>query len=160
MESGTRMKAQLINPFITAANEVLSKEAAVSVERDGPLKMTTDGVNPQDVTALIGITGKIKGAVLYSMSQEMASGVFAAMMGKPVTELDDPGRSAIGELGNMITGQAAILLEEAGYTCDLSPPTIIEGRGIHISSLTIPTVALHIKTELGKMQINVGLAED
>jgi chemotaxis protein CheX len=160
MESGTRMKAQLINPFITAANEVLSKEANVSVERDGPLKMTTDGVNPQDVTALIGVTGKIKGVVLYSMSQEMAIGVFGAMMGEPVTELDDLGRSAIGELGNMITGHAAILLEEAGYTCDLSPPTIIEGRGIHISSLTTPTVALPLKTELGKMQINVGLAEN
>jgi chemotaxis protein CheX len=160
MESGTRMKAQLINPFITAANEVLTKEATVSVERDGPPKMATDGVNPQDVTALIGITGKIKGVVLYSMSQEMAIGVFAAMMGEPVTELDDLGRSAIGELGNMITGQAAILLEEAGYTCDLSPPTIIEGRGIHISSLTIPTVALPLKTELGKMQIIVGLAGD
>ena len=52
------------------------------------------------------------------------------------------------------------MLEEAGYTCDLSPPTIIEGRGIHISSLTMPTVALPLKTELGKIQINVGLAED
>ena len=48
----------------------------------------------------------------------MAIGIFSAMMGEPVTELDDLGRSAIGELGNMITGQAAIMLEEAGYTCD------------------------------------------
>jgi chemotaxis protein CheX len=104
MESGTRMKAQPINPFITAANEVLAKEASVKVERNGPLKMTTDGVNPQDVTALIGVTGKIKGVVLYSMSHDMAVGVFGAMMGEAVTELDDLGRSAIGELGNMITG--------------------------------------------------------
>ena len=122
--------------------------------------MSVDGVNPQDVTTLISFTSKIKGVVLYSISHDMAVGVFGAMMGEPITELDDLGRSTIGELGNMITGQAAILLEEAGYTCDLSPPTIIEGRGIHISSLTMPTVALPLKTELGKIQINVGLAED
>lgn len=159
MESATAMKSQLINPFITAANEVLGKEAGVSVGRDGPLRLSTDGVNPQDVTALIGVTGKIKGVVLYSMSTEMAIGVYGSMMGEAVTELDDLGRSAIGELANVITGQAAILLEQSGYVCDLSPPTIIEGKGIRISSITMPTVALPLKTELGKMQINVGLQE-
>jgi len=160
MEMATNMKAQLINPFITAANEVLGKEANVKVERDGPLSLSTESLSPQDVTALIGVTGKVKGVVLYSMSMEMAIGVFSAMLGEPVTELDDLGRSAIGELGNMITGQAAILLEEAGYTCDLSPPTIIEGKGTRISTMTMPTVALPLKTELGKLQINVGLQED
>ncbi len=104
MELATNMKAQLINPFITAANEVLSTEANVEVERDGQLSLSTDSLSPQDVTALIGVTGKVKGVVLYSMRMEMAIGIFSAVMGKPVTELDDLGWSAIGELGNMITG--------------------------------------------------------
>lgn len=104
MELNTNMKAQLINPFITAANEVLSKEANVKVERDGQLSLSTYSLSPQNVTALIGVTGKVKGVVLYSMSMEMALGIFAAMMGEPVTELDDLERSAIGEPGNMITG--------------------------------------------------------
>lgn len=160
MELSTTMKAQLINPFIIAANEVLGKEASVKVERDGQLRLSSESMSPQDVTALIGVTGKVKGMVLYSMTHEMAVGVYSAMLGEPATELDDLGRSAIGELGNMITGQAAILLEEAGYTCDLSPPTIIEGKGTRISTMTMPTVALPLKTELGKLQINVGLQEE
>ncbi len=52
------------------------------------------------------------------------------------------------------------MLKEAGHNYDLSPPTIIEGKGPRISTMTMPTVALPLKTDLGKLQINVGLQED
>ena len=51
MEQSTNMKAQLINPFISAANEVLRKEDNLKVERDGQLSLSTESLSPQDVTA-------------------------------------------------------------------------------------------------------------
>ncbi len=50
---------------------------------------------------------------------------------------DNLAESAIAEMGNIITGQAAIGLEEQGYVCKLSPPTLISGKGVVISTLDI-----------------------
>lgn len=42
-----------------------------------------------------------------------------------MTELDDIGRSAISELGNMISGNASTILYNQGLNVDITPPRII-----------------------------------
>lgn len=43
-----------------------------------------------------------------------------------VTEIDEMSKSAISELGNMISGNAGTLLYNQGVTVDITPPKIIE----------------------------------
>ena len=153
------MKAQFINPFITSATEVLQTECHVTVHRDGKPSLSTQAIASQEVTAIIGVTGKLEGVAVYSMSYDTALALFSEMMGEPVSEFDDLARSAIGELGNMITGRAATLLEKEGYSSDLSPPTIVEGKGTTIRTLELPKIVLRLNTEKGDVELNVGLRE-
>jgi chemotaxis protein CheX len=153
------MKAQFIDPFVSSASEVLDAECGVTVTRNGKLTLTTDAATPMEVTAMIGVTGDLAGIALYSMSKTTALALFSTMLGEEATEFDDLARSAIGELGNMITGKSAVLLEKVGYSCDLTPPSIIEGQGTLITSVQLPKLVMPLTTESGEFLINIGLRE-
>ncbi len=63
-----------------------------------------------DVLAVIvGVTGILTGQVIMTMDRETARNVASHMMNVPVPELNDMAISAVGELANMILGNAATI---------------------------------------------------
>jgi chemotaxis protein CheX len=48
-------------------------------------------------------------------------------------EFDEMATSAIGELGNMISGTIATSLEKIGYTINITPPSVVEGKALKVS---------------------------
>ena len=59
----------------------------------------------------IGVSGRLEGNVLYGFSGESAQSIVGVMLGEPVSTVNDElALSAIGEIGNMITGNAAARL--------------------------------------------------
>ena len=51
-----------------------------------------------DITAVVGMVGQVRGNIAYSMAEDTAKKIVSAMMmGMPVEELDEMGRSALGE---------------------------------------------------------------
>jgi len=81
------------------------------------------------------------------------------MMGAEIIEFDEMARSALGELGNIITGKASVSLESAGYPIEISPPTLVMAENVRISSLKIPMIVVPLETECGEIDIYVGLEE-
>ena len=110
-----------------------------------------------EVTALVGVKGMLNGLVLYSMSQATALAIVSRVMGKDFEEFDALAQSGIAEIGNVITGRAACLLSEAGFTSDLAPPMLIVGRGSMISTLDVQRLVIPIETEFGSIEIQVAL---
>jgi len=92
------------------------------------------------------------------MSLVTATKVAAAMSSTPVMTFDEMASSAIGELGNMISGNATTLLSEAGYECQITPPALVRGAGVEIATAT-PALVVPLYTDFGKMEINVALEE-
>jgi chemotaxis protein CheX len=80
-------------------------------------------------------------------------------MDQEFLEFDDLARSGVAELGNVITGQATIKLSQAGYASQISPPTIIEGRDIEISTLDFQRVVVPLNTDVGLVTVHLGLRE-
>jgi chemotaxis protein CheX len=74
-----------------------------------------------------------------------------------VKVFDQLAASAIAELGNMISGNAMLHLSEAGYVCDITPPTIIQGSNVKISTLAIPAIVIPMETAQGQLFVTVGL---
>lgn len=68
-------------------------------------------------------------------------------MGETITELDLLATSGIAELGNVLTGRATIKLSEIGLQTDISPPTVIVGAGITVSTLDFPRLVVPIRFE-------------
>ena len=150
------MKVEFVNPFIQAASEVLDSELGGEAER-GEVRLQKSALTTDEVTALVGVTGKVSGLVLYSMSQATAVALASRMMGQQFEELDALAQSGIGELGNVITGRAAILLAEAGFRSNISPPTLIMGRGTMVSTLDLNRLVFTLQTEVGDLEVQLVL---
>jgi chemotaxis protein CheX len=150
------MRAEFINPFLQAANEVLESELGATPQRT-QVGLQKSAYTTDDVTAVVGVTGSVAGMVLYVMTEATARAIVSKMMGQEFETFDALAQSGIGEIGNVITGRAAVLLAEAGYPSDLAPPMLIVGRGTLVTTLDMQRLVIPLETEFGKIEIQVAL---
>ncbi len=68
--------------------------------------------------------------------------------------------SILGEIANVITGNAATELAANGFPCDISPPVIIEPRGSTLTSTVCRQILVTFKSDLGLMTARIGLSEN
>ena len=152
------MKVQYINPFITASFAVIEQILGMKAQK-GPLAMRPELFTTQQCNILIGVTGKVRGQIIYGMSLTTADKIASVMLGQQVRTFDQLAASAIGELGNMITGNASTLLAEAGFACDITPPSIVRGSSLNMTTLAIPALVVPLCLELGEIELTVCLEE-
>lgn len=153
------MRIEYVSPFIDSAVSILAQIAGIQAER-GKLALRESTTPVFDVAVILGIVGQVRGQVVYAMEIGTAKQIASQMMGGfPVEEFDEMAKSAISELGNMITGNASTLLEKQGVECNLSPPTIITGKQVEISSVKIQTLVVPLSMDCGTLEIAVGLQE-
>ena len=150
------MKVEFVNPFIQAATDVLESELGGEAQR-GNLRMQKSAFTTDEVTALLCVTGTVTGMVLYSMSQKTALGILSRMMGSPMDEFDAVAQSGIGELGNVITGRAGVLLADAGYPSNITPPALVIGKGTMVTTLDLNRLVFPLETEFGNLEVQVVL---
>jgi chemotaxis protein CheX len=152
------MRSDVAQPFLLAAKGVLEQELGGDVGR-GQVKVERGDFEAGEVTAVVGVTGALSGAVMYRMSEATALAIVGKMMGQKFGELDALARSGVGELGNVITGRAGVLLERAGVSADIAPPMLIVGRGGIMSSLDIPRLLVPLQTSAGGIDLQIALKQ-
>jgi chemotaxis protein CheX len=90
-------------------------------------KDSTDGT--YDISAIIGISGSGAGGVVMSFPEEVACKLVSRMLGEEITELNQDVCDGIGELVNIITGNAKRGLVKFGYEdLSLSLPNVVVGK--------------------------------
>lgn len=153
------LKAEIVNPFLKAALSFLEEHLNMEVTR-GQLRLDSSKCTSGEINVAIGVTGDAEGTVLYSMSERTAKSIASVLIGEPVPVFNALAESAIAEMGNIITGRAAFGLEEEGFRCRLSPPAIIAGRGVVISTLDIQRLVIPLELKVGYLEISVALRYD
>jgi chemotaxis protein CheX len=152
------LKVEFVNPFLEAAFEVFETETNLKLEK-GPLSVQQSSLTSQEVSVLIGVTGEIHGQVIYGMSAKVAKKIAAEMMGQPVPLLDELAQSAISELGNMITGLATVKFGKDYSNLAVTPPTLIIGTKVLISTIDIQRLYIVLMSEAGDVEVSVALKE-
>jgi chemotaxis protein CheX len=126
------VREQLLEPFITAANLTLGELAQVEpVVRS--MYRTAQPLTLGDISAVLGLSGEPGEALILSFPASTA-GVLAARVLAEVTQTpEDPlVRDCMGELANVIAGQAKTLLAESPYQLLLGTPSVLSGAGVEI----------------------------
>jgi len=152
------VKAEFVNPFVTAAFQVLQTETRSEVTK-GAVTLQDSPLVSDEVTVLIGVVGRAQGLVLYGMSEKTAKGLVSSMTGDQIAVFDSLAESAVAELGNVITGLASGELERAGYPCKIAPPSVVVGKGTSISTLSIKRLVIPLQTRHGEIIVHVALRE-
>jgi chemotaxis protein CheX len=154
-----KSRLEFVVPFVEAAARVLSQECGEVVGK-GTLYRVRSPQTTNDVSAMIAITGRVTGLVIYSMSTETGRYIASQMMGgEDVPEFDAMAQSAVAELANMITGQAGIALEAGGFPNDMSPPVLLVGPGSSIATFNLTRLVVPLVVSTGEFNIDLAIKE-
>jgi chemotaxis protein CheX len=149
------MDVNLINPFINATVHVIKTTARIDVTAGKPF-IKKDKIARGDVSGIIGLTGESSGTIAVSFSETSILYVVSRMFGEEMTRLNEEIGDAVGEIANMISGQARQALEEMGRPLKAAIPSVIIGRGHQIAHMTSrPVMAIPFHTEKGGFTIEV-----
>lgn len=149
------MDVRYVNPFINSTKCVFSTMLATDVFISKPV-LKSDEDQRADVSAIIGLSGDAVGCV--ALCFPMASAVRAAskFSGTEMAEDHENFSDAMGELANMVAGQAKANLD--GLNCSISLPNVIIGKQHIIAHLSgTPRLALPCDSGLGRFCVEVGM---
>jgi len=153
------MRAELINPFVKANTSVISMMGATELNQKNSY-LVKEVTLKDDIGIVIGVTGEIRGQVVLSFQESFAKKIVSNMMGgMPVETIDDIGKSALSELGNMILGNAATGLFENGYQIDITPPSLLSGESVIYSTINQQIIVVPFETEMGNLNLNISLKD-
>ena len=151
------MDVRLINPFINATINVLETMAFMTVQAGKPY-VKTNNVATGDVSGVLGLTGVANGTIAVTFEEKCILTVVSNMFGETMKELNNEITDAVGELTNMISGQARKELEEMGRLFHGAIPTVITGKNHKIESTAKgPKIAIPFTIESGTFTIVVCL---
>jgi len=138
----------LAKPFVQASIKVLSAMGGLNAVPGTPYVKKTN-LAQGDVSAVVGVTGAKSGAIALSFSQACAIALVKAMLGDAIEDVLADTRDAVGEITNMISGQARANLGEMGISLQGSTPSVIFGTNHtlafpgHATIIAIPFTTDH-----------------
>ncbi len=151
------MDVTLINPFLNATLNVLETMAFVKAEAEKPY-LKKDNVAQGDVSGIVGITGAVKGTVSITFDEFSILKIVSNMFGEEMQEINHEISDAVGELTNMISGQARQEIEKTGKILHGAIPTVVTGKNHKLISMTKgPKIAIPFKTDTGSFTVEVCL---
>lgn len=150
------MKAEIINPFLVSAREILEMETGVTGIR-GELSLASSKWTTQELTAIINIIGDVKGTFLIGVSVATAMELVGTMLGETIDSFSNLVISGIAEMANIIAGRALARIEELGYNSDITPPMLIYGQRASISTLDRKRIQIPLKTDIGLIELSIAL---
>jgi chemotaxis protein CheX len=149
------MKAEHINPFLRSLVNTFSTMLNCEARRGEIVLTGTDSCH-FPISGVIGLSGSAVGTVVINLSLEVALKAASAMLMTEKTSLDDDVLDAVGELANMVAGQAKAELEE--YKLSVSLPNVITGEDHEIRFPSdIQSISVPFDTDFGPMKMEVGL---
>jgi len=154
------MNVAYVNPFIESTLRSLDMMAGIKADKTG-LALKEDLITTFDISAIIGLTGETSGSIIISMPAALACKVASNMLMEEILTLNKSVEDAIGEIGNIVVGDARRALIQEGHSLSISIPTVVIGSGHKISRTgDIPCIAIPFTTLFGDFEVNVGLRED
>ncbi len=116
-----------------------------------------DGFSPRhDISGIIGLTEAIKATVVVSVDQELVFAIADAFLGERPTSINTDVVDLVGELANMIGGNAKERLSMPNVVLGL--PTVVAGSRHYIAYNSHMTVTMiPFRCEHGAMSVELGI---
>ena len=149
------MDVKLINPFINATLSVLETMAFITVTPGKPY-VKNQNLAVGDITGILGLTGIANGTIAVTFEEKCILTIVSNMFGDPIETLNDEISDAVGELTNMISGQARRELEKMGKVFKAAIPSVVTGNNHSIRHYSDgPKIAIPFHSDGGDFTIEV-----
>jgi chemotaxis protein CheX len=149
------MDVAYVNPFIRAAVDTFKTMLGCELKIGKP-ELKNDAVHSYDISGVIGLSGEAQGVISMSFPEDVAMKVVSLLIQTPVTEVNADVTDGIGEIANIVAGNAKQYLVEFALT--LSLPNVVVGKGHRIAvQRDVKTIVLPLTSEHGEFAMEVAL---
>ena len=149
------MKMELIQPFINAADAVLS-QGLQGTTKVGNLTMEEDAYRRKGVAGMIALTGDIEGRIILDLEPQTAVKA-SHYAGAELPESDALIKETIFELANQVVGNAISALNDQGFHFRVHPPLLLTAEQGDKTSEDTEALMICFETSLGDVFMNVAL---
>jgi chemotaxis protein CheX len=150
------MKMDLIQPFINAADAVLSQglKSPMAIEN---LSMEEEAYRRKGVAAMVELSGDIEGRIIFDLAPRTAAKVASHLAGTELPESDELVREAVCELANQVIGNAVATLNDQGFRFRVHPPALHTSEQGAKSTEDTEALVLCFDTSDGNVYMNIAL---
>ncbi len=150
------MKMELIQPFINAADAVLS-QGLDSPMAIGNLSMEEEAYRRKGVASVVELSGDIEGRIIFDLAPQIAAQIASRLSGTELPESDDLVREAVSELANQVIGNAVATLNDQGFHFRVHPPEAHTSDHGPKSTEDTEALVLCFETSSGSVFMNIAL---
>lgn len=151
------MDQSLITPFIHSIQNVFTTMLQLPVEIGDP-SLKRERTATHDVSGIIGVSGEMVGTIVMSMPIDVAESVVSLFTGESFETNSPDFADAVGELVNMVSGNAKAEFQRKGVS--ISCPSVVIGSNHVVSTQSgTPCVKIPCSTDCGEVVLEVALRE-
>ena len=151
------MDVKFINPFLVAVQNIFDTMIDLSFSIGKPA-LKKDPVPSYEVSGIIGLSGSVSGCAVINLSKELALKLASALLDEEFTELNDDCTDAIGEIANMIAGNAKT--DFPVENTSISVPSVVVGKHKMTYPSGVPIVSIPCETSGGQLVIDIALKQN
>jgi chemotaxis protein CheX len=154
------MKAELVNPFLTATIELFERTFGLTPQAGEAYLDDRAKKHRWDISAVMVLTGSAIGVVAIRLTRLLADKLLvkSGVSWESEDERESLCDGMVGELVNIISGNASGSL--SGYDIDISVPIVIQGENHTVSwPDRSPILSIPFATDYGPFVVNICLIE-
>ena len=154
-----KINVTLVNPFIKSAVDVFKQLFSTPLTKKD-LRLKKDPTASYEVAIIIGISGKKHtGVVVYSMKKYTALKMIGVLDPDMKPNDSEYFSDAVGEVANIISGNALSAFAKNKIEMNLTTPTVIVGDAFEMHLLEQKTLSALMNSIFGDLEINVAIKE-
>ncbi len=147
----------LYPPFSKATCEVFKMMLDLDASASDPYAAKVSRDAADDIRVAVEVTGDLTGEIYYRFPKETTLKMVNIMSGMEFDQVDEFVTSALGEIANIISGNAMITFSEQNLTCDILPPRIIAASeplfGLN------DTAVIDVRTFIGDVELGIRIKQ-
>lgn len=149
------MNAEYVNPFLEAAALVYKDLLGAELLR-GKTNIKQAPRPGHDIAIGLTVTGAATGRVVYSMNIETVVKIVQRLMpGSTREAVMSEYKDVLGELANMITGNAVNIFLKSGADIEISVPDVVDTRQGDMSVENSISLCLNLYCSYGLLEVNI-----
>jgi chemotaxis protein CheX len=152
------MKAEYVNSFYKATKDVFQLMIDTDPKRSD-LRAVENIESSRYANVLLRVIGDLEGTILFSFPKDTALEMVKIMSGMDMDKIDSFASSALGEVANIIGGNALTSLAESSCICDIKTPEIFLGGFNSLTLVNEKALLLTLAAPIGEFDITISLKE-
>ncbi len=149
------MSNTLFPSFSKATCEVFKLMLDLDASAGTPHALMGLNGEKDDIRIAVEITGDLVGNIYYRFPRETTLKMVNIMSGMEFDQVDEFVTSALGEIANIISGNAMTALSEQSVSCDILPPRILGGEEPPSPETLRDMTVIDVNTYIGNVSLGI-----